>query len=855
MRFFLLIIFLAFLCHTQVYGQELSFKAENLVNVLNAIENQSDITFNYDPELVSRFSFTGEVNIGDMDRMLSKLLEDTPLSFEINGSHVLISYTVEKEQHICGYIRDLEGKEIEGAEVYLENTSVGTVTDSNGYFTLHLKVSGDPKIILSHLGYEKLEKAIADFGEGNCLTLELQETNYELDGVVLNYILKGISEGSGYGASSINTNTLFKNNVLQEYDVLKIAQLLPGISSVDESASNLNIRGSTQDQNLVVLDGVTLYNPSHVLGLMSSINPFIVDGLDVYKSVYDPSYENRIGGIVDISLPDEIIKTFEGGIGTTLADSHAYFKTPVISDKLSLLASGRYVTNKYFDSPIIKSYAEKIFLTNIVGEEGPGGSVGFRNGDDQLNFSDFNVKLMYRSGKNVHATVSYYGSKDKTGFISNAAGDDLQSNESVFSKTEAFSTKMNFDWGRNFSSDFFFSTSKYRYENQSLFSNNPENNFSFSNSSSNDIRDLKLKVLNKFDFTKGMNLDIGYTLNVLDVDYFLDQNSNSDVDISGMNSARGSFHNLSASLQWEREKLMVRAGLGSTHYNEFGQWFFSPRFNLQYLLNEDFKFKFSSGIFQQFVNQLEIVGNTAINSRNNLWILSNEETGNQLNAIKTATGFVYQSKNWLFDVEAYYHKTKGISSLSTLLDDDSLIDGSGESDIIGLDILLKRNWKHYNLWLNYTLSKNTYSLPSSNFENFPANNDQRHNLGVFNTLKVSNWGFSWTYMYKSGLPFSLPTGIGQGTSEGNSLIYERINDQRLAHYDRLDLGVSYRTKLKKEKINFEVAVSILNVLDRRNIFSKDFFIADLESSDQLQINSIERFQLKRTPQILLRLYW
>ena len=857
MRHFLIVIFLVCLFCTSISAQELSFNNASLIEVLNDIEERTALKFNYDPELLSNYKFTGEIVLTDLRNTMVAILKDTPLSFEISGSYVLITQSTRNEYHLCGYITDNLGKEIAGADIYTKDATVGISSDSNGYFSINVKGQKDEKIIISHLGFENVELTISDFIKTDCLTVRLEERSYELDGVTLNYILEGISEGSGYGATSINSNTLFENNSLQEFDILKIAQLLPGISSVDESASNLNIRGSTADQNLVVLDGVTLYGPSHVLGLISAINPFIVDKIDVYKSVYNPIYENRIGGIVDISLPNKINNTFEGGIGTTLADSHVYFSMPIVKDRLSLLASGRYVTNKYFDSPIINSYSEKIFSTTIVGEESPAAAVGFKTGDDQLDFSDFNVKAVYRPTENIFAAVSYFRSQDKTNFISNAAGDDLQSNESVFNKTEAISTNMQIDWNDNFSSRLYFSSSKYQNENRSLFSNNAENGFSFNNISTNQIDDIKFRLTSKFFFKKDTHLGLGYSANLLNVDYFIDQNSNSEIDFSGMNSSKGNFHNLISSFNLNRNDFILTAGLRGTYYKEFNTWYFSPRLNFQYLLNDAFKFKLSSGIFHQFINQLEIVGNKTINARSNLWILSNEETGQQLNSKKTTFGFVYRPKNWLLDVEAYYHETTGISSLSTLLDADSLIEGAGKSNIIGIDFLIKRNWEYFNFWLNYTLSKNTYSLRSSDFNRFPANIDQLHNLSIFNTLELGKWDFSLTYNFKSGLPFSIPSGIEQVMSENNQnrLTYDSINGKRLAHYSRLDFGVSYKTKFMREKLNLEIALSLLNIFNRKNIFSRDFFIGDLESSQNLKINSIERFQLKRTPQLLLRVHW
>jgi len=281
---------------------------------------------------------------------------------------------------------------------------------------------------------------------------------------------------------------------------------------------------------------------------------------------------------------------------------------------------------------------------------------------------------------------------------------------------------------------------------------------------------------------------------------------------------------------------------------------------LQYAFSKDIKLKSSFGLFHQFINQLEHFGEQGLNARTDFWVLSKPETGSQLKATKAALGVVYEPKNWLLDLEVYYNNTSGISSASSVLNMDGLIEGTGNSEVFGLGVLLKRKWNNFNFWINHTLSRNIFKSPSSSFGDFPSNNDQRHNLRIYNTYTWKKWNFSLSYSYKTGLPFSVLTGITQVTSEENPIVvnqltYDELNNRKLGDYSRIDFGVAYRTKLFTDKTNLDARVSILNLLNTKNSFSKAHFISDTESMSPSQINSIETFQLQCTPQFSLRFYW
>jgi hypothetical protein len=857
-------VVLLFCCTNNfVAAQQSKYQKATLPTIFKEIEKHTEWQINYDAVALSDYTFSGKIDYANPEQLLSILLKDSPYSFELDGNYMLIFLPDKQIYKLCGYLKkQLDRTPIPFATIHAKGTNKGATSDENGYFSLELQAYKNQEISISYLGLKPLEFKVADWQKGNCENIYLQEDIYTLglDLIIKSYLIKGISEGAKYGATKFEFNELAKNYAFQEQDILKATQLLPGITSVDESATNLNIRGSLPDQNLVIWEGATLYEPGHIFGLISSINPYVVEEVAIYKSVYGPQYENRVGGIIDISLSDKISNRFKGGLGTTMTESHAYLELPLLKNKLAAIVSGRLTTNRLGTSPTLNTYSQKIFQTQIVGEERASNNIGFNNADERLNFYDWNGKLLYQANERLLVEASYFSSHNNFSYFSRAGGDDLQSSESVDYESQALSTKMTLDWNKKIATSFFFNQSAYQNQNNALFTNNSETGFSYTSNTSNDIKDLQIGLKNKWQIRPDLDINLLYTYKKQEVEYTLSQHSNADLDLSSNQLTLGNFQNIAGTIHYTRSKLSVMLGLRNTYYQEQKKWFITPRLNAQYLLLPKLKFKFSAGKFYQFISQLANIGNKTINANTDLWILTNNESKEVLNARKIATGFIFNPKDWLIDIAFYQHRLSGISSLSTSFNANLNIEGTGSSKINGLDVLVKKEWQQYKFWLNYTLSQQFYTFPTLSATAFPANNDHRHNISLFNTYKWKNWSFSLTYQFRSGLPYSNPLGVEQYTLENESknyyrIVFDEINGNRLTDYHRVDLGISYRRPIFKKRMQMEIACSLLNVFNRANQFSRDYFIADLESIQEVQVRAIEKFQLKRTPQLLFRIYW
>ncbi len=859
---FFLIIFFCFCCES--FTQQLAYTDESLDVILKDIEQKTNRTFNYDTKRLAEYRFSGKLNLTDIDKAVEQLFYDSPFEFEHTNERILVILPPPDTLQLCGYIKSkLDQAPLPYANVSAEGTSIGTSTNENGYFEFTISAHKNQRINISYIGYHPKMIRFDQWQKKNCPTFILEENLALFDGeiTIIDYIVRGITEGENYSSIGMDYSKVCKDYRINERDVFKNIQLLPGISSIDESATSLSIRGASPDHNLLLWENATLYDPGHMFGMISSVNPFTVKKINIYKGVFDPKYDNRIGGIVDISLSDEVSKSVEGSFGSTFTEAHGYLDIPVIQDKLSVLFSGRHTIAGLFESPTLISYSDKIFQPTAI-EEGneDDGEREEAESEEEIEYYDYNVKVLGKPSESLLLKASYFKSFNRFDYTALLLEDNISTNENLTFNTEAFSSEIQQQWNKQFSTRAFFIRSFYSNENISDFSNEDDED-DFSNTSIyNDIKDRQIGLSNRWSNNTGLTIDIGYTYDQKTVNYNIEDRSRFEEDFSESEIVDGNFHNIHGAINWQNKKLSLNAGLRNTYYLETEEWTSSPRLNVQYLAKPYLKFKASAGRLYQYISQVNTFEENGLVINNKIWVLNDIFDTSVLNALKLSTGFIISHKAWLFDVEVYQNKVKGLPALTTQLTNTAEDNDEGNSTSIGLDLLLKKNWKNYNCWVNYSLSENIYSFPTLFNEAFPSNQDHRHNFSLVNQWVKGKWTATVTYQYRSGLPFSTPDGIYSYFDDDDELFYElnfeKINNLRLKDYHRLDVGISYLTTIAKDKLNAEINISLLNLFNRENIFARHYFLGEIEEeSEGPEIFAIDRALLRITPQFLFRIYW
>tara|TARA_Y100000385_G_scaffold286794_1_gene349542 strand:- start:1712 stop:4285 length:2574 start_codon:yes stop_codon:yes gene_type:complete len=842
----------------------LSFGQKDLAKVFSELESFSDFTFNYEKDSLSLYFYDGEIPNQIDEKFITHILQSTPFHYQVtNRNEVLIYKSLPTMYTICGTIKDkLDDQILPYGNIKISNSVTGTESDDNGFFSFTHQGLKDDIVSISYIGYKSKDFRVSWFESEPCPIIILEtDENILTDKVVIKgYILRDITKTKEYGSFHFNYENFTQRKSSLESDVLRSLQFLPGVSSTDDSATNLNIRGASADHSIVLWENAPLYNPGHMFGMISAINPYVVNQVNLYKDIFHPKYDNRVGSLIDISLNDKPSENLSIGAGLTLTEGHFFLESPIVKNHLSIILSGRKSIYDLFQSQTFSSYSETIFQNTKIEENQAEIEEGERTAENELSFHDLNAKVNFKPNAKINISGSYFKSRNRFSYSSEEFFDGLTSDDLVDYKVDIVSGIAQMNWNTQHSTTTEYTNSITENELEFSIVNMDEEDPLVYSFGSNNINDESVKIDHKYRTSNGINFGLGYSYNIKEVGFALTEIAEFEEDINEQEKTSGKFHNLFMTVDGIIGNLNFNTGLKMTNPLGNNQYFISPRISIQYKLSNAFSIILATGRTFQFINQLEEFGGFDLNLNGNIWILKDIEDDEILEAKKVSLGALYKKDGWLFDVSGYRNVLSGLSLLQSSsigIDPEDFDDGQSTS--VGIDLLINKNWsliKKANVqsWLTYSWNQNDYFFPNISSLTFPATIQQKHILKLVNKINYKNFQLMCSYHFKSGLPYSLPNGIipSEIDEDEFQINYESINGNQLSHYHRLDLGLTYQHK--SESINFEVSTSVLNLLDHTNIFSRSSFIDENEREEQIIISSEKRL-LKRTPLLMVRFFW
>ena len=285
---------------TTLTAQNYSFEVENesLTSVVKSLSKEHKLKFSYSPKALSAHKITKSISARSQAELISQIFEDLPFELKLkDGIYLVIPEKVKPvKKSIIGQVIDKKSGEPLAFAHVQTTKGQGVLSSQNGRFSLPPN-RDTVTLTVSYLGYKKLELKVSPNEEN--IKLRLTQDPQELKEVVLT----SENEKSTYAPSffSLNPQQFSSLPMLGETDVFKSMQLLPGIKATDETSSGLAIRGSLPSQNLILLDGFTLYNVDHFFGIFSALNPNAINNVSVYKGGFGPEYGGRVSSVVDVA--------------------------------------------------------------------------------------------------------------------------------------------------------------------------------------------------------------------------------------------------------------------------------------------------------------------------------------------------------------------------------------------------------------------------------------------------------------------------------------------------------------------------------------------------------------------------
>ena len=717
--------------------------------------------------------------------------------------------------NISGYVKDAETAEtLVGAAVYIKGTEQGTSTNLYGYYALKTPQSAAYiTIAVSYLGYQTAEVTVIPT-QDKTLTIELRPQQQVLQEVVItDDAVKQRLETAQMGMQKINSQSIKTIPVMfGEADVMKVVQLTAGVQTGSEGSSGIYVRGGGYDQNLILLDEATVYNPEHLFGFFSTFNSDIVKNLDIYKSDFPAQYGGRLSSVLDIQTRDGNMKKFgiQGGVG--LIASRLTLEGPLVKDRASFVVSGRRTYVDVFTPLINRALPDENEMPDYY-------------------FYDLNAKLNYIISDKDRLFVSGYFGRDKLYFKFNPDENDNTSyslrwgnltgsvrwnhvyNPSLFSNTTFIASRFNYRDLFNFDDFFEFTSSTETYtfsvkQDYDLFAS--------------DAHRLKFGI----HFTHHLIRPVDFSAGVTSPDtLYQSSNVKEQQRYEGQEAALYAAHTWKLTRQLTLKSGLRLSGFATAASKQYGN--IEPRLALNYLLNSNLSFKASYSRMAQYLHQVKFINLSFLDP----WFPSNQyvrpQTADQVSAGFTAALFNGQVS---LTNEYYYkwlhHQLEYRNGASFLFIDENyhqrLTVGRGRS--YGAEWQLEKNKGNLTGWISYTLSWANRQFPDlNNGKSFPFNFDRRHVMvAVLQYQLPRNWTVSANFTYRTGEAIDLAVGrfFIYGINFGDPQIvpqYAAQNSFRMPAYHRLDAGFIKRFTSKK-RLQSELAVSFYNLYSRRNAF-------------------------------------
>lgn len=777
---------------------------------------------------------------------------------------------------ISGKITDAAtGEAIPFASVYMRGSNKGTLANQEGYYTFQNIPTDTSTVAVSSVGYKTNFIYLTPETAKAKLDVKLAPLSIEVEQVdVIAQRNSIVRNNDKVSTIQMTPRKLAELPNIGERDILRSFQLMPGVSAANEGSSGLYVRGGTPDQNLILYDGFTVYHVDHLYGFFSAFNPNAIKDVQLYKGGFESKFAGRLSSVTEITGKDGNSKGINFGGDLSLLSANVFVEVPIGKKFTSLFAFRKSYQGPIYDK-IFKQYNNASSQTAIQ-RPGGGPGRGFANNfaaQVSSYFYDLNTKLSYKPTDKDIVSFSLFNGTDNLDngmklempdFMRDAGRNFSSDNTDL---TEYGNLGSSLKWSRRWNSKLYgnslISYSNY-YSNRDRSNNrtmtDPDGNvetFKMGTIENNDLRDFSFKSDYTFDISEKNQLGFGVQLTQYDIDYTYSQNDTTVfLDISSNGKLLGGY--VQDKLKFFDHHLTVTPGIHTTYYDVTSKVYFEPRLSASFDMNDQLKFIGAWGKYYQFANR--ITREDILSGSRDFWILSNDENIPVSKATHYIIGANYDTKEYLFSIEAYHKQLSGLSEYSLRFNpspgrrgfnyEQNFYAGKGYAQ--GIEFLAQKKYGNLTGWVSYTLAQARNQFDVYGKDYFPAAQDVTNEFKAISIYRWRNWSFSGTWIYATGRPYTAPEGGYNVTLlDGTEKTYISAglkNSRRLADYHRFDVAVNYFIKSRDRQTDRgSVSFSLFNVYDRKNIWYKEYQIVEDE------IISIDKEFLGITPNLTLTL--
>lgn len=804
----------------------------SIINALNAISKAHNITFNYKSDLLKDIYVVPTSENLSINVKIENLEQQTNLTFTKISDYVI---SITEAISICGYIKDNSGLPLYGATIATQNEYA--VTDDAGYFEIEIP-SEEAELMIRFIGFKTIERQAKFFNLKSCDTITLIEEAQLFSSVLLNgYLVKGIDKRQD-GSISIDYSKFTLLPGLIESDVLQTVQALPSVLSVDETVSNLNIRGGSHDQNLMLWDGIKMYQSSHFFGLISSFNPQMTQTATVINNGTDASYTDGVSGTIAMQSNKAIESNFKGAFGVNLLNADVFLNIP-FGTTSSVQIAGRKSIDDLVRTPTYDAYFERVTQHTEIEEN----TFNVTNSNQSFDFYDTSVRWLYNPTDKDFIRLNFLRVYNDLTFDESAFSNGaLETKESSISQNN-ISAGLNYKraWNDKFSTTLSVYNTDYKLQaiNANVIA---EQRFLQENVvSETSVKFESFYTQNQWQFNLGYNFIETKVTNLNDIDAPRYVRRDEEVLREQAAFAQVQFQN-------DTKDFTVKVGSRVNYIEKFDALIIEPRVSVRKALGAHFEFEALGEFKHQNTSQIINFQNDFLGVEKRRWQLTDNDSIPIIKSKQASVGLLYKNKGWLLDAKAYFKTVDGITTQSQGFTTKYEFEKEkGSYEVYGAEFLVRKNFKNVNTWLSYAYLLNDYTFETLEEIEFPSNFDISHAFTLGTTYSNDSWNISAGLNYRFGKPTSVP--ISEQEVVNGDINYSRANSERLQEYLRIDVSALYKFKINKT-FRSEVGISAWNLSDIENPINNYYRI-----SSEGNVNEFSRYSLGITTNAVLRVYF
>ena len=730
---------------------------------------------------------------------------------------------------LTGYVRDAtSGEPLPGVAVYIESPNIHASTDAYGFYTISLP-RGEQKVHFRSYGMNDAFRQVQLHSDGS-LDVGMQEQVFSLTGITVSAEKMGNIRNTQMGIEKVKIERIkHVPSAFGEADVMKVVLTLPGVKSVGEASSGFNVRGGATDQNLILFNDGTVYNPSHLFGLFSSFNPDIVSDIELYKSGIPAQYGGRISSVLEVNSREGNKKKFTGSAGLGVLTSKLHMEGPIIKDQSSFILGGR------------TTYSD--WLLGLLPDDS-----GYKNGT--AGFYDLNGSTSFQLTEKDQLFVHGYYSRDRFSFNVDTSYRYQNLNGSVKWR-HIVHRQLNFVVTAGYDS--------YGYTNQDTHNEVSSYELSFK------VQQLYGRL--NFNWFAGDKHTVKFGLHsvyyTLHPGNYLPKGEASLVNPLRMSREQATENALYISDTWNvTDKFSIDAGLRASYYSALGpseyysyqegepktdlnmidttfvssgkfiKPYWGPEFRIaaRYIILPDFSVKAGFNSMRQHIHMLS---NSVTAAPTDIWKLSDYNIQPQT-GWQAAVGLYKNFMNNTIELslEGYYKRMHHYLDYKSAA--ELILNPHIETDVVetqgkayGVELLIKKNLGKLNGWFSYTYSRTqlqqsdvTTPTPINKGEWYSASYDKPHDVKLVGNYKFTHRvSVSLNVDYATGRPVTVPISRYQ-YGGGNRVFYSDRNAYRIPDYFRMDFALNIEPSHNLTLLTHStIVLGVYNITGRKNAYS------------------------------------